>query len=1020
MSEQTYRKSNTILGWCVFAVAALTYFLTIEPTASFWDCGEFVSCAYKLQIGHPPGAPLFLMIGRLFSLLSLGHKEWVAPCINFVSAMASAFTILFLFWSITHIARRIQGEQELSKERSIVIFGSAALGALAYTFSDTFWFSAVEAEVYASSSFFTAIVFWAILKWESEYGQPRANRWLIFIAYMVGLSIGVHLLNLLAIPAIVFVYYFKKYKTTPKGVVLASIAAVGLLGVMQFGVIPGLPALAAAVDFVTVNHFKLPMNMGALAFLVFLFILLFTGIWWSLRAGKVLLNTILLGFAVVLIGYSSYAMIVVRSLAGPSLNENKVDNAYSLLSYLNRDQYGDRPLAYGPYYNAPAISSSPKYRTVAFAGKYITIEDPNPIYKYDDRFCTFFPRMYSSSSSHREAYQNWADIKGEPITVNRDKGNNIIMKPTFMENMLFFVKYQVGQMYFRYLLWNFSGRQNDQEGHGGFTRGNWMTGITVFDQVMLGNQKKISPDERNGKSRNFYFFLPFLFGLMGLFFHHSYDRKYFWVVMLLFFFTGLAIVIYLNQTPYQPRERDYAYAGSFYAFSIWVGLGFYSLYYSLQPYLKQKGRTLSLLIAVLVAIPGLMAFQNWDDHDRSGRYLARDTARNYLSSCAKNAILFTYGDNDTFPLWYVQEVEGYRTDVRVVNINLLSADWYINQLRQRVYESDPVKLTLGEAKIIEGTREAIPVIEKFGAPTDLKDIVRFIGMDKDENKLLLNDGTKMNYSPTRQFKIYVDSAEIANKTLIPRENLHQLTSKVEWNISRDVLMKGDIMMLDIIASNNWERPIYFSSSLPSDNYLGMQKYFLNDGFAFRLVPCEFKSADWRGNMNTTELYEKMLTWKWGNLSKKGVLVDDNSLKTINLMDPFATYSRLAKQLAAEGEIEKAQSVLNTFMAELPPTRILMDCQWVPIIQACLSAKMQEKGEELAMQLTQYYLDSFTYIYSLDPGRLRQMGYEKSIGEKAFTDLIKFLDLNHQENLKSKIMAKIKQFEADCHTLVKIG
>ena len=1019
MFEKTYRKYNNILAWIVFAVAAATYLLTIEPTASFWDCGEFVSCAYKLQIGHPPGAPLFLMMGRLFSLLSFGHREYVAACINMLSALASAFTVLFLFWSITHIAKRIHGAAELTKDKMIVVLGSGAVGALVYTFSDTFWFSAVEAEVYASSSLFTAIVFWAILKWEAEFGQARANRWLIFIAYMLGLSIGVHLLNLLAIPAVVFVYYFKRYKTTTKGVLLASCAAVGLLAVMMYGLIPGLPRLAAAVDILAVNRFHLPMNSGALSVLILLFVLLFVGVWWSLKQGKVVLNTVLLAVAVVLIGYSSYTMIVIRSLAGTSLNENKVDNAGALLSYLNRDQYGDRPLVYGPYYNAPAIGSTPKYKTIAFGGKYIKIEDPSPKYEYDDRFCTFFPRMYSSSSSFRDAYQNWGDVKGVPLTVNSDKGNNVIMKPTFIENMLFFVKFQVGQMYFRYLLWNFSGRQNDQQGHGGFTRGNWLTGIAAFDQLMLGNQKKISPVERNGSSRNFYFFLPFVLGLMGLFFHHSSDRNYFWVVMLLFFFTGLAIVIYLNQTPYQPRERDYAYAGSFYAFAIWIGLGFYSLYASLEPYLKKRGTTLSLLGLVLL-VPFLMAFENWDDHDRSGRYLARDTARNYLSSCDKNAILFTYGDNDTFPLWYVQEVEGFRTDVRIININLLSADWYINQLRQKIYDSEPVKLSLTEAKIVEGTREAIPVIEKFPMQTDLRDVVRFIGEDKEECKLLLSDGTKMNYAPSRQLKIYVDSAEVASKGLIPKENLQQLSSRVEWTLGRDVLMKGDIMMLDIIASNNWQRPIYFSTSLPGDNYLGLQKYFLNDGFAFHLMPCQFKSADWRGNMNSERLYEKMTGWKWGSLSQKGVLVDDNSLKTLNLMDPFAAYGRLAKQLAAEGKIEKAQSVIKAFLDELPPQRIQTDGQWVPIIQACLDARMPDKAEELALLMTHYYIDSFTYIYSLDPGRLRQMGYEKSLGEKAFTELIKYLETKHQDQLKAKILDLIKQFETECHTLVKIG
>lgn len=788
--QKSYKLYNNLLGWGVFAIALTTYLLTIEPTVSLWDCGEFISSAYKLEVGHPPGAPLFMLIGRIFSMFAPDVKH-VAVFINSVSVFASAFTVLFLFWTITYLAQKlISGNStKLSQNtQNKIVLLSGLIGSLSYTFTDTFWFSAVEAEVYASSSFFTAFVVWAILKWESTADEKYANRWLILIAYIMGLSIGVHLLNLLAIPAIVFIYYFKKYKVNFKGLVYASITAIGLLAFIMYGIIHGYVFVASKFELFFVNSLNLPFNSGLLFYLFFTFAALSFLIYYTFKKKKIVLNTIFTAITVILIGYSSYAAIIIRSNAGTPMNENKPDNILSLLSYLNREQYGERPLIYGRYFTADfqrdkngAAMSYNKYKYTKSGNKYIKTKRSMPEYLYENDKKTFFPRMYSSQAYHPSAYRNWT-------------GMNEKEEPTFFDNLKFFFKYQIGQMYFRYFMWNFVGKTNDIQSNGSYLKGNWQSGIPFIDNELSGEKSALPDYLQKNEGNNKYFFLPFFLGLFGLLYSYSNDKKVFSFVMLLFFFTGLAIVLYLNQTPSQARERDYAYAGSFYAFAVWIGLGALSVFTALNSFFKNKS-SLLLTLVVTLSVPAVLAYQNWDDHNRSGRFTAREFAKNYLDSCDKNAILFTNGDNDTFPLWYMQEVEGYRTDIKVINISLLSSDWYINQARYKTYYAEPVPFSMPAEKYIEGKRDAVYVTnntnlflnEKFSVAekkykikfssfvNDLVSIYNSPNILKTNSKIYQKINNK-NITPSEFIELmqYVNNEDTINKYNINKSKLDTL------------------------------------------------------------------------------------------------------------------------------------------------------------------------------------------------------------------------------------------------------
>ncbi|WP_372640862.1 protein O-mannosyl-transferase family [Ancylomarina sp.] len=918
-----FQKFNIIGGWLVFSISALVYLLTLEPSVSFWDCGEFITAAYKLEIGHPPGAPIFMLLGRFFSLFASDESQ-VALMLNSLSAIASAFTIMFLFWSITYLARKLIKPEngDYNSIQTGKILSAGLIGALAYAFSDTFWFSAVEAEVYALSSLFTAVVFWAILKWESEADSPHANRWLILIAYLMGLSIGVHLLNLLAIPAIVILFYFKKYPVTKKGILIALSAAILLLASIMYLIIPGVLKVGIWFEFAFVNGLSLPFNSGLLFYLVLLFIGLIISIRYSIKRQKVLLNTLLTVISVILIGYSSYSLIMIRASANPALNQNNPKDVFSLLSYLNREQYGSNPLIYGQYFNAPTDEENPssvsKKVYIQKNGKYelsYELEKNN----YSSSHKTLFPRMYTKGMSGRAPveYAKWTGLNPKQKE-----------KPSFGQNLNFFFSYQINHMYIRYFMWNFAGRQNDVQSYGDKTKGAWISGIPFIDNLRLGDQSLRSDDMKSNKANNTYYFLPLILGLIGLVYQYKHSKKGkndFYVVLLLFLFTGLAIVLYLNQPPLQPRERDYAYAGSFYAFAIWIGLGVLAVINGLEKYLTPK---LSLILAssiCFLAVPALLAQQNWDDHDRSDRYFAHDLAYNYLNSCAPNAILFTMGDNDTFPLWYLQEVEGIRTDVRVCNLSYLSTDWYIDQMKRDNYDSKSLPISMDREKYLMGNRDVVYIVDdprfeawvKKNKGLNLKDALEYVLSDKESTKTIYGYDQKIDHIPAREFRLPIDKQQILATQTVSAKDSTNIVSQLEWKLNQNFMEKSGLALYDMLLTNNWKRPIYFSQTVPKSGYYGLQDYFQLEGLAYRLVP--IKTADTASNLGRIDsdiLFENMMNkFKWGNINKKGIYRDENIKRMcLNLRNNFLS---LSNTLISENQNEKAIEVLDRSRKLLP-------------------------------------------------------------------------------------------------------
>jgi hypothetical protein len=915
-----FKNINILLGWISFAIALLVYLLTLEPTVSLWDCGEFIAASYKLQVSHPPGAPLFMILGRVSSMFT-SNPEKVALMINAVSALASAFTILFLFWTISHLMRKIlpRSTEGSSWVNDLLILGASFVGAMAYTFSDTFWFSAVEGEVYATSSLFTALVFWAILKWENVADTPGANRWLILIAYLIGLSIGVHLLNLLAIPAIVLVYYFKHTpNATRKGILKAlGLSFVILLSIM-YGIIPGIVKVATIFEKFFTNTVGLHYNVGVVIYVFLLLGALVYGIYRTqFQKRNVLWNTILLAITVIIIGYSSYALIVIRSLAGPPMNENRPENVFALLSYLNREQYGDRPLILGHQYDAEVddlVYKKPVYRLNKEENRYeIAYRRPEVIMKGSKML---LPRMYSRDAMHRQAYQEFGTIN--------NPGN-----PSYLDNLEFLFRYQIGHMYLRYFMWNFAGRQNDIQGHGNVLNGNWISGIGFLDAARIGPQKNLPDQMQKHPARNTYFFLPLLLGMVGLFYQLDKRPRDFLVLLCLFIMTGVAIVIYLNQTPYQPRERDYAYAGSFYAFAIWIGMGVAGLAQVLRTKLKPG---LSAILATgisLVAVPLVMATQNWDDHDRSGRYTARDIARNYLNSCSPNSVLFTVGDNDTFPLWYVQDVEGVREDVRIINKMLFNMDWYIDQARWKNYDSEPLPFTIPQDKY-----EAIPGNSIFvrehqqWATADY--MLRFMQSENPEHKVRLRSGREVNYIPTHQLIIQVDSATAISSGTVAPEDAHRIVKQIPIVLEPNgQILKNTLGQLDIINSNKWQRPIYYTFD-NTDESLGLEEYYRFEGLAYRVVPVRtpYESILVMGDIDSDTLYDRLMNqFEWGRMNADDVQLDYYTIRTLSVIRFRSLYTRLALQLLQEEDRERAIEVLDRCM-ELAPSHVLPYDQYI--------------------------------------------------------------------------------------------
>ncbi len=1144
---KNYKLTNIIGGWLSFTIALIVYTLTVEPTASFWDCGEFIATAFKLQVGHPPGAPLFMILGRIMSIFATDLSD-VAFLINMVSVLASAFTISFLFWSITHIARRvISGANLPTMGQAIAALGSGFVGAMAYTFSDTFWFSAVEGEVYATSSFFTAIVFWAILKWENVANEKHSGKWIILIAYLLGLSIGVHLLNLLAIPAMALVYYFKKYSVNKRGLLMVSGIAIALLASIMYGIIPGIPSVAANFDLFFVNTLGMPFHSGTFVYLSLLIGSISGSIWFTFKknnakitaaistvalsllgipfaTGNVILAIILIGaigwlsyylaqnkrdilniiltfFAVIFIGYSSFAMIVIRSLADPVIDENNPENVFDLLSYLNREQYGDRPLFKGRYYNAPFESEEQGKAYYRAKDNEYEIYDYKPIYSYNSDFVTVFPRMYSSKDSHVRAYKSWANVKGRPVEIQRNNGENeTLMCPTFGENLRFFFNYQLGYMYFRYFMWNFAGRQNDIQGHGSLDRGNWISGIKPLDDARLGPQELLPLDKKNNKARNAYYFLPLILGLIGMFYLAKNHKNYFWVVLMFFFFTGLAIVLYLNQTPIQPRERDYAYAGSFYAFTIFIGLGVAGIYRGLR---KAKltpviAASLATVISIM-GVPALMATENWDDHDRSGRYTVVDYAANYLNSCENSGLLFTYGDNDTFPLWYAQDVEAIRTDVRVVNLSLLGTDWYIDQMRRQAYDSEPVKMSVDREKYIAGTRDYLYIIEqenlffneKYEAnkgklessykaiferfmtavensklpellPKDYETLqkghkviapMQFVGLvielneaksrtkfqladttmnllkkesdtffkqvssshlpidialdfvfnDSQEAKLELQRGTYYNFFPTRNLKLPVDKKKVIEAGIVPKELESQIVDYIDFTIPGRAVSKSDLFILEILRTNDWNRPIYFASSAGGENFMGLSDYFQYEGLAHRLIPIRTVNPTGEvGRINSKILYKNIMEkFKWGRMEQPDVYIDEQNRRVVSIMDLRNMFARLAITLLDEGDKEKALQVTDKCFELMPNSKFPFNYFVLSLVEIYYQAGETEK----AIKYTKQYADitEGEFLYELaSNANAAQLDYRTLLSVQ---ELVRLADLNKQPEMTKEFVER---------------
>lgn len=1003
-----YKQFDKIFGWLAFLVAAVVYLSTIEPTVSFWDCGEFIASSYKLEVGHPPGAPTFMIMGRIASLFA-SDPVMVAKMVNGMSALASAATIMFLFWTISYFARRIVARDGIvTTGKAIAIIGASMVGALVYTFSDTFWFSAVEGEVYASSSFFTAIVFWGIIKWEQAIDKRYAIRWVLLIAILVGLSLGVHLLNLLAIPAMVLVFYFKKYKPNTKGVLISlGISALMLVSIM-YGVVPGVAKVAFKFDLFFVNTLGLSYFSGVFIWMILLFASLIASLYFtqfkenkvagaaSIFAGMVLLgvpfmgnavlaiiliggiglgayylydknrqllNTIMLAFTFILIGYSTFSIIVIRSLANPPMDQNNPDNMFTLLSYLNREQYGDRPLFYGEYYNSeldkrePYSDGKPIYHKKA--GKYELVGH-KPIRNFDENDMTLFPRMYSSQPNHIEQYKSWGGVRG-----NRT--------PTFSQNLKYFFSYQVNWMYWRYFMWNFAGRQNDIQGHGNAVHGNWISGIPMFDKGRVGDLDKM-PDHLKGKAHNKYYMLPLLLGLIGLAFQFVKHPKDWWVVLALFALTGLAIVVYLNQPPLQPRERDYAYAGSFYAFSIWVGLGTLGLYALFRKLMNATPAGI-FATAITILVPLQMASQNWDDHDRSNRRIAQAFAHNYLNSCEPNSILFTYGDNDTFPIWYAQEVEGVRTDVKVCCLPYFASNWYVDQMKMATYEAAPMPLSFDSTVYEPQKRDAIYKVEdpSFPGYQPIDKVMDFIQDDKRSH--LIYQGTDYHTYPTSKLILPVDSTNVIKHKIVKPEDAHLMEKEIRFDFEHRVIMKNQMMFLDLLNSFNWERPIYFTS-IGSENTMNLDNYFQHDGFAHRLTPINYGG---KSTVDTDVLYKLLMEeFEYGNMNDPDVFVDYYSSRTTKTVRLRSTFVKLANQLRVEGDTARAIEVLDFCEKQMPLNVFIPDYFDIELADAWYRLGENERGDQTLLFIVDLYDQQLNYFFDMDREKIKGLYRESGM------------------------------------------
>jgi len=935
----SFQKINNITGWTIFGIATLVYMLTLEMTASYWDCGEFIAVSYKLMVPHPPGAPFFLLLGRMFSFLALGNVESVAYWINMVSVLASSFSILFLFWTIVLLGRKllkVTSLKEITQTQTILLIGAGAVGALAYTFSDTFWFSAVEAEVYAMSSFFTAFVFWAILKWELIEDEGRANRWLILIAYMIGLSIGVHLLNLVTIPALGLIYYFKKHSVTKWGLV-ATMAISGFIVILINNIIiPGLPSIAASFDIFFVNNLGLLFGSGVLVWVLLVIAPLVFGIIYSIKKQKELLNTALLSLAFILIGYSSYTLVVIRSNFDPPIDENNPENIMSFVKYLNRDQYGYRPLFHGQYFTAE-VTGQEEGEVVYTKGKdKYEITDRKYSYVYDQTQTTPLPRIYSTSPAHQKRYREILGLREGEV-------------PNIIDNFHFMFKHQLGWMYMRYFMWNFAGRESDIQD------ADWMSPLAAFKEV---------PDAiSSNKGRNNYFMIPLILGLIGIFFNYKQDKKTFAVTGMLFFLTGIALILYLNSPPTEPRERDYIYVGSYYAFAIWIGFGIIAIGNGLAKMISNKKMAYGIAIVIGLLAPAIMAAEGWDDHDRSDRYFSVDSAKNFLSSCAPNSIIFTGGDNDTFPLWYVQNVEGFRTDMRVLVLSYSNTDWYIEQMMDKHYESEPIPLTLTMDNYQQGgPNDVLPYYDGLNVKGAL-DVKQFINLVKNDHQGI-RIYQSANVIPSKVLAIKVDKEAVLRSGIIPKSMDSLVVDQMVFSLKGGNLEKKDLMILDLIVTNNWERPIYFNNTSLSQVNLDLSAYVVQEGNAYRLLPIR-NPAPARGEylVDTELMFDNVMNkFQFRELDNPDVYYNEDYRNFV--VNHRSTLNTLAKALLDEGKEDKAKEVLLYSLSSMTNAAVAYDYTSNQTMGMLFQVGEKEKALEIAKilgdradSLLEYYIEN---------------------------------------------------------------
>ena len=1031
MTSFNFKKWNTILGWFAFIVALITYSLTVEPTLSFWDCGEYIATSANLEVGHPPGAPLFQMLGAFFAMFAVSADK-IALMVNYLSVFSSAFTVLFMFWSLTLLLKKLVGSsKEISTNQNLLILGSSLIASLSFTFSDSFWYNAVEAEVYAMASFLIALLFWLGLRWEQELETPRGNKWLLIISLVIGLSFGVHFMALLTFPAIGFLYFFKKYKNvTVKSFLLANVVIVAILLFIFKLLLPFTLGFFGKTEIFMVNELGLPFNSGTIFAFLFIVAVFYFGLNYTKKKGHVFYNTLILSTLFILIGFSTWLMLPIRANANTPINENKPSDAAEVLAYYNREQYGEQKLFYGPQFSdaysgldsiTPYLDDKPNYERDYKSGTYIITNNfKNAKQNTDDAHKAFLPRMWSNE--HNVNYMTFGeplefqinpeythedelvqlvtefrkgfasgeiDLKGYDKFLNTYGEYLIVEKPSFASNMKFMFQYQFGYMYGRYLLWNFVGRQNDNQGKYDDMNGNWITGISFIDELLVGSQKNLTSDMQNNKGRNIYFGLPFILALIGIFYHAKKDVKSFYVLLALFLFTGLALKIYLNERPFEPRERDYALVGSFYVFAMWIAFGVYAIFEWVINYIKPKIALPLVLIVSFLASPLLLAKENWDDHDRSNKYTALAMAKAYLDSCEPNAILFTIGDNDTFPLWYMQEIEEYRTDIRIVNTSLFMTDWYIDQMKMKTHDSEPIPSSFSREQYKGSNRDYSLFVERTEEPLLLSEILKFVALDDERAKITLDSGNKVNYFPSKKVIFPIDKNTIIKNKVVNPKLYDSIVPQIEFTIKDKALYKNRLMMLEIVNENNWKRPIYFTGgSFGEDDYIWMKDYLQLDGMCFKLVPVKTPTDDpnpmQMGYIDSDKMYSIVMKWDWGNSGNPSIYHDPETRK--NSITYRTNLARLMETLINEGKKDKAEKVIDLAMNKMPIAYFEYYSMVDPFAMGYYEVGKKEKARKILSELIVKYQESLTYFSNL------KIAEQYSYGSDIVTDIEQYRGL----------------------------